>query len=327
MFELEQADVDRMRDELFFEGEARSKKLTKFWTLLILSAFIAGAGVVSDSTATVIGAMIVAPLMTPILGVVLGIVLTDRRNLARSLLLVLAGALVVIAIGFLLGLAVPYGITAENNSQVAGRISPRVMDLVAALATGAVGSVALARSDISDTLPGVAIAISLVPPLSVVGLTLEAGAFTQARGALLLFGTNVVAILASGVVVMALYRVHLHAAARESRRRDSRKGAIAAIAVLVVLVAIPLSFTSREISKANLEVAEVHSVLDPWARHTGWTVLSVAPVRGGVLVRVSGPLPEPSIATLHGQLEAKGLGSNHVTLQLVPARTITLTGS
>ena len=136
-----------------------------------------------------------------------------------------------------------------------------------------------------------------------------------------------VAILASGVVVMALYRVHLHATARESRRHDSRKGAIAAIAVLVILVAIPLSFTSREISKAHLEVAEVHSVLDPWARHAGWTVLSVAPVPGGVLARVSGPLPEPSTATLHTQLQAKGLGTSDVTLQLVPARTITLNGT
>jgi uncharacterized membrane protein len=62
------------------------------------------------------------------------------------------------------------------NSQVAARGHPRIVDLVAALATGAVGSIALARSDISDTLPGVAIAISLVPPLAVVGLTLESGA-------------------------------------------------------------------------------------------------------------------------------------------------------
>jgi hypothetical protein len=67
------------------------------------------------------------------------------------------------------------------------------VDLVAALATGAVGSVALARSDISDTLPGVAIAISLVPPLAVAGLTLESGVPSQSLGAFLLFVTNVAA--------------------------------------------------------------------------------------------------------------------------------------
>ena len=320
MFTLEQSDVQRMRDQLFFEGPERNRRLTKFWALLVLAAVIAGAGVVADSTATVIGAMIVAPLMTPILGVVLAIVLTDRANLGRSLLLVATGALCVIAIGFLLGLFVPYGITAQNNSQVAARISPRLMDLIAALATGAVGSVALARSDISDTLPGVAIAISLVPPLSVVGLTLEAGKLGQAGGALLLFCTNVVAILASGVVVMGLYRVHRLATQRAETTRDGRKGAIAAIAV-------PLSITSRHISRVNLEISEMHAVLDPWAEHGGWMVLAVVPTPHGLLARATGPLPEPSTAELHNELVREGLGGVTVRLQLVPAKTVTLNGS
>jgi uncharacterized hydrophobic protein (TIGR00271 family) len=325
VFDLVADDVSRMRDQLFFEGPKARHKLSRFWVLLVLAAIIAGAGVVSDSTATVIGAMIVAPLMTPILGIVLALVLTDRSNLLRSLLLVVTGALAVIAIGVLLGLFLPYGITAANNSQVAARISPRLMDLLAALATGAVGSVALARSDISDTLPGVAIAISLVPPLSVVGLTLEAGKPGQAGGALLLFTTNVVAILASGVVVMGLYRVHLHAE-RDRSRRDSRKGAIAAVAVLVILIAVPLTFTSREISKTNLEISEVHAVVDPWASHAGWSVLTVTPFRRGLLARVTGPLPEPSTAELHDQLQREGLGDIAVRLELVPARSVEING-
>jgi len=110
----------------------------------------------------------------------------------------------VVGLAWILGLLVPYPVEAATSSQVA---SPRLVDLVAALATGAVGSVALARSDISDTLPGVAIAISLVPPLAVVGLTLESGAPHQALGSLLRFVTNVIAILASGIVVIGLYRV------------------------------------------------------------------------------------------------------------------------
>ena len=73
-------DVVRMRDQLFFEGPLAKRKLTRFWMLLLLSAVIATAGVISDSTATVIGAMIVAPLMTPILGIVLAIVLADRAE-------------------------------------------------------------------------------------------------------------------------------------------------------------------------------------------------------------------------------------------------------
>ena len=199
---LSEVDIKRMRDQLFFEGPERNRRLSRYWLLLLpLAAVIASAGVVSDSTATVIGAMIVAPLMTPILGIVLGVVLADRANVRRCVILVVAGAAAVVAIGWLMGLFVPYPVVAATNGQVAARITPRIVDLVAALATGAVGSVALSRSDISDTLPGVAIAISLVPPLAVVGLTLESGAPRQSLGAFLLFATNVAAILASGIIV------------------------------------------------------------------------------------------------------------------------------
>jgi uncharacterized membrane protein len=114
----------------------------------------------------------------------------------------------VVAVSWLLGHLVPYPVVAATNTQVAARVMPRLVDLVAALATGAVGSVALARPDISDTLPGVAIAISLVPPLAVADLTLQSGAPSQSLGALLLFATNVAAILASGIVVTAFLAEH-----------------------------------------------------------------------------------------------------------------------
>jgi hypothetical protein len=77
------ADIKRMRDQLFFEGPERYRRLSRCW-LLPLSAVIAAAGVVGDSTATVIGAMIVAPLMTPILGIVLAVVL-GRHSLRTGL--------------------------------------------------------------------------------------------------------------------------------------------------------------------------------------------------------------------------------------------------
>ncbi len=81
-------DLERMRGQLFFEGPDVRSRLSKFWLLLTLAAVIAAAGIAGDSTATVIGAMIVAPLMTPILGIVLAIVLNERANLLRSILLV-----------------------------------------------------------------------------------------------------------------------------------------------------------------------------------------------------------------------------------------------
>src|SRR6478735_2558572 len=134
-------DLDTMRAAVFFEGPEAGRKLSRFWILLLLAAVIASAGVVGDSTATVIGAMIVAPLMTPIQGTMLAVVTGARNNLARSLGLVVAGAAAAIGIGFVVGLLVVTDVVAATNSQVAGRVSPRLIDLLAALATGVVGSV------------------------------------------------------------------------------------------------------------------------------------------------------------------------------------------
>jgi len=315
---LSEVDIKRMRDQLFFEGPERGRRLSRYWLLLPLAAVIASAGVVSDSTATVIGAMIVAPLMTPILGIVLAVVLADGANLRRCVILVVAGAAAVVAIGWLLGLFVPYPVVAATNSQVAARVTPRIVDLVAALATGAVGSVALARSDISDTLPGVAIAISLVPPLAVVGLTLESGAPHQALAAFLLFTTNVAAILASGIVVMAFHRVHRvfgQGAAAGSRYG----GAIAAIAALLLVVIVPLQINSERIDKTAVRESEVQAVADRWADNAGWSVTGVTATGDQVLIEATGPNPAPGLALLRHDLDAAGLNGLKVRVSLVPA--------
>ena len=238
------ADIERMTDSLYIDGPIRGRKSSKFWILLILAAIIATAGVEADSTATVIGAMIVAPLMTPILGTALAVVLANRRFVVRSALLVIGGALVVIAIAFLMGtFAAPLDAFA-SNTQVEARIHPKLIDLTAALATGTVGAFALVRSDISDTLPGVAIAISLVPPLAVVGLLLSVQRYADAEGAALLFGTNVAAIIATGAVVLLAYRVRDAARAGDYPVGDLRGRSLVVVALMVVIVAIPLGFGS-----------------------------------------------------------------------------------
>ena len=251
------ADIDRMADRLFLDGR---RKQSAFWVLLTLAAIIAGSGVVADSDATVIGAMIVAPLMTPILGTALAVVLADRSRILRGVTTVLAGAALVVALGFLLGLLVPEPVVAATNSEVASRVSPDLIDLVASLATGLVGAFALVRDDVSDTLPGVAIAISLVPPLAVVGLTLESGEPGQALGALLLFASNVAAIIATGTGLLLAYR--LRPAAEAAGRPVGRlgRGTIAVVAGFVVLVAVPLAAGSYQVYRDATTIAGVR----PW---------------------------------------------------------------
>jgi len=320
------ADLERMRTGLLFDGPERGRKLSRFWMLLALAGIIASAGVVADSTATVIGAMIVAPLMTPILGTVLSVVTADVRNLVRSLSLVVTGAAAVVVIGWLVGTLSEVGVVAANNPQVAARVHPRLIDLLAAVATGVVGAFALVRSDVSDTLPGVAIAISLVPPLAVVGLTLESGAPGQSTGALLLFLTNVAAILLSGLVVMAVYRVR-SAAAREGgpSRFDHRLASLVVVGAVVAL-AIPLAATSRQFTTESLRRSDVAAVAREWVAGPGWQLLTVENTQEGVAVRATGPLPIPDPATFRAALDRRGLEDVDVRLELSPSTLVDLPG-
>jgi uncharacterized hydrophobic protein (TIGR00271 family) len=322
------ADVDRMREALLFDGAERQRKLSRFWALLLLSAVIASAGIISDSTATVIGAMIVAPLMTPILGTVLSIVAADVANLFRSLALVVTGASSVVLVSWTIGLLVDLPIIAATSSQVAGRTHPRLIDLVAALATGAVGSFALIRADVSDTLPGVAIAISLVPPLAVVGLTLESGRPHQASGALLLFLTNVAAILLSGLVVMALYRVGavIRKGAPSSGHLSSRAATVLVGAAVIALV-VPLAAASTQTTTEQLRQASVRSVADRWADERGWEIVGVdSTSTATVVVKAAGPLPIPDPQTFRAALDENGQASVDVRLELTPVERTDLPG-
>ena len=311
-------DVERMTAKLYvYDGVDSARKRSAFWALLVLASIIATAGVVADSTATVIGAMIVAPLMTPIIGTALAIVLADRRNMLRSIALVLAGAASVIAIAYLIGLMVQGDITAATNSQVAGRVSPRLIDLLAALATGVVGAFALVRSDISDSLPGVAIAISLVPPLSVVGLTLESGADGEAAGALLLFATNVAAIIVTGTVVLLLFRVREAAPDVGVKVGQLTGRTLAVVGAVLVVVAVPLTIGTMDVVNETRVLARATPVAEQWAEDQGWLVTEVSFRQGVLRVIALGPPPEIDEAALRASLDAAGLQDVDARVTLV----------
>ncbi|MGI5217797.1 TIGR00341 family protein [Nocardia sp. CA-290969] len=232
--------LEELTDRLDLGSGETTTKRSAFWIMLTLSGIIAASGVVGDSTATVIGAMIVAPLSVPILGVGLGIATGRAELVTRSLLLVLAGIVLVVLVGFLFAQVLPNPTNVLTNSQVIGRTSPKLTDLTAALATGLVGVVAIIRRDVGDVLPGVAIAISLVPPLAVVGVCLGSDAPGLAVGAFVLFASNMVAMIITATVVLVITGYPAEAGAGARRRGR----AYAILAAGLIVVAVPMVVNS-----------------------------------------------------------------------------------
>ena len=196
------AYLEAFEAKMFIEGPKTPRRLTNFFVLLLLATVIATFGVLSDSTATVIGAMIVAPLMGPIMATAAAIVMGSAQRALRGLALVAAGVASTILLSWLLALVMPdVAISLDYNSQITSRIAPGLIALVTALASGAAGAYIIMREEIADSMGGVAIAISLAPPLCVVGIGLSQGRWDAASGAMLLFLTNFLAILLAGGLV------------------------------------------------------------------------------------------------------------------------------
>ena len=197
-------EADEVAAKLFHEGPERRRDLIRFYALMGFASIIASFGVLTDSTAVVIGAMLIAPLMTPLMAMSLALVSAWTSRLARSSTVALTGAVVPIVSGLITTAIAGQGVDPAVNTQIVSRASPTLLDLAIALAAGAAGAYANSRRDVADSLPGVAVAIALVPPLAVVGVATQLGDWDSAQGALLLFVTNALAIVAMGALTFVL---------------------------------------------------------------------------------------------------------------------------
>ena len=253
----------RIFDALFFEGEQRIPYLQQYFALMLLSAAIAAFGLVNDSAAVVIGAMLVAPLMTPILAVAAAIVHGWGRRALESLLIVGGGALAGIGVGIAIGWLIPSLHTGlPLPDELLARTGPNLVDLFIALAAGAAGGFVTVRTEASGALPGVGIAVALVPPLATIGITIGVGEWGLAWGAVLLFATNLVAIvLAAGAVLVAAG----FAAFRDLEGARSASLATRLVWIGLLVVAIPLAFQSWERYEESITRADIVDAIETWA--------------------------------------------------------------
>lgn len=269
------------RTETYVRIRRNSRPEVSFYVLIALAAAIAGAGLLLNSPAVVIGAMLVAPLMSPIVGTGMAMVLGDAGFLRKALSTVLQGTLLAIVVGMLVGLVQIGG--DQLPAEVLGRTAPSLLDLCVALFSGLAGAYALCYSQAAGALPGVSISAALVPPLAVVGICLVTGHFVLAGGALLLFGTNLITIAAaSGLVFFLLgFRPTTAAKARQVVRQRSARIAGYLLAINILILGIVTFFLTAESAReAAIQAAvasSIASVTDGTAKLAQPAVIAIEP--------------------------------------------------
>jgi uncharacterized hydrophobic protein (TIGR00271 family) len=230
-----------------------------FFLLVVMSCVIATLGLLVDSAAIIIGAMLVAPLMSPIIGMGMSSITGDSRLLRDAASALLRGALLAVLISFLVAYAnryLPFIVLQNLPQEVISRTNPGPIDLGVALAGGLAAAFALAMPNISAALPGVAIATALMPPLCTVGIGLALGRMDVAGGATLLFTTNAVTIAFAASLVF--FSLGFSPGFNNSLRRVPRSLQISALLTFVLLSSLSyLSYNLVKQAKENILIEEV----------------------------------------------------------------------
>ncbi len=298
-----------------------------FFLLVVLSCSIATWGLITNSPAVIIGAMLVAPLMSPILGLSLASVAGERRMFTRSLTALIQGALLAVALSAALGWTarlLPFDVLTDLPYEVLSRTHPTPFDLGIALAGGAAAAYALAQAHLSAALPGVAIATALMPPLCTVGIGLAANDTSVALGALLLFLTNLAAISFAGIAVFAF--LGFRPVLREERWHGvPRTFFISASLVLIVtvpLVVLTLRFVGdarwrREVQEVVR--AEVAVLPDAQIVEMTFGNISDSPLNLVVTVRTSRQPRHAEVVDLQSAIAGRLQRATALQLIVVPA--------
>jgi uncharacterized hydrophobic protein (TIGR00271 family) len=188
-------------DELFEQSHPSSV----YYTLLILSIFIVTTGLLLQNAPIVIGGMLVTPILTPILVIALGITAAEVKAVKGPLVLVLKSTILTILASAVLTLI--FG-TSEIEQIFINDLRTAILYFIVASASGIAATFAWVRKEVSDILPGVSIAVSLVPPLSLLGINLGIFSFETARYYLIIYLLNLVGIIVGSLIVFSLLKFH-----------------------------------------------------------------------------------------------------------------------
>ncbi len=303
---------------------------------IVLSAVVATLGLMTNSAAVIIGAMVLAPLMGPVLGIALGVVRGEFPLLLSGLKTLIIGLLIGFLIAAMSTWIIPEFILTE---EIRGRTHPTLYDLFIGMAAGAGGAMGQARRSVAGVLPGAAIAVSLMPPLCVTGigfaLLLGAATLSETSPVSLMYGSALLWIANLAAINLAAISIFVMLGFRQVRRDEDMKSfrrRFTISAILVGLLAFPLVAFLQQTVKQSREqegarkilTAFAHDVLDEEAELVSFRVSNVDPSNGWryVTVTISSPrLPNRIEALdLREELEEQ-LGKIELRLSVNPVHT------
>ncbi len=224
------------REELYTNIVETGQFSRMFVVMTVLSTIVAAIGLVKDSVAIIIGAMVIAPLLGPNMALALGTTLGDTDLVRRSLKASLAGISVALALSFTWGVVFTVD---PGLSEITERTSVDLSDIVLALASGCAGALAF-TTGVSTSLIGVMVAVALLPPLTVLGLMLGAGEFRPALGAGLLLLTNVICVNLAAVITFLAQKIQPRTWWEADKARKATRVAVTLWSILLVLLAAAL---------------------------------------------------------------------------------------
>jgi len=225
-----------------------------YWLEVLLSALIATLGLLQNSVAVIIGAMLIAPLLRPIQALAYAIVIGRALLFARAMRLLLLSVLVSVLVPMTVLLFFP---GAESTPEIAARTQPNLFDLLIAIFSAVVAILAFAYKRLHESVAGVAMATAIMPPLVVIGLQLWWGSYALAWGATLLFVTNLVAILAVGAVLFIFYGFNPH-----RNETESSLGKLGFLFVTLLGLWLVLSYNLKQIQTQRLAVQTAEIALE-----------------------------------------------------------------
>lgn len=179
-----------------------------FFFLVVLSVIMATFGLIIDSVSVVIGSMLIAPILSPILSISLGIVMSDGKLFWRSILTVLKASIIAIIAAVFATLLFKSLLSDGLTYEIISRTKPSIVYFFIAVVSGFAVSYTLVKPDLSETLPGIAVAVALIPPLSVIGIGIGMFDGEIVIGSLGLYLLNILGIVLAGLVSFSLMNLY-----------------------------------------------------------------------------------------------------------------------